>query len=125
VVRGRNFVTSYLKLHPYQLSSGSFLCIYVYYKYIPSYINSLNSITLRYKIINCTHRNNSLIKKKYLILHVEHDDPCSEILVTEHTLPRIFGWRLIPTHSYVFPSKYLTVCIPAHIPEGERKWIKS
>lgn len=28
----------------------------------------------------------------------------------------ILGWRLIPTHSYVFPSKYLTVCIPAQIP---------
>lgn len=32
------------------------------------------------------------------------------------TLPIILGCRLIPTHSYVLPSKYLTVCIPAQIP---------
>ncbi len=33
-----------------------------------------------------------------------------------HTLSIIDGWRLRPTQAYAFPSKYLTVRIPAQIP---------
>ena len=41
------------------------------------------------------------------------------------TLLIMLGWRLKPTHTYVFPSKYRTVFIPAQIPEPKTKWPRS
>jgi hypothetical protein len=50
-----------------------------------------------------------------LLITLNHNE------ISKHTLPIILGWRLIPTHSYVFPSKYLTVCIPAQMPTKQPK----
>jgi len=44
---------------------------------------------------------------------------------SERTLLIMLGWRLKPTHTYVFPSKYRTVFIPAQIPEPKTKWPRS